>query len=138
MKKSVFCAVLISGCLLMGCNESSSVPQEMQYIKTSVFYDTVMDMYNNPDNYLGGKYHMVGELTSVTDDSGATYYSVCGNSPTDRDERIGIELKYDDFSNVSVGDTITVEGTLDTEKAEVEGEEHELLILRVTLLEKRA
>lgn len=139
MKKNFFAVFFVCTFLLTACDEgsSNSVPQEMQYIKTSMFYDTVTDMYNNPDHYLGGNYHFVGELYSMTNDAGDTYYSIYGTDPSDRDCGIGIELKWDDFSGIAVGDSITVEGTLDTETETVDDVERTFLILRPTLVEKR-
>ena len=137
---AVLCVSLLGGCKggeSSGGTSKASVPTEMQYIKTREFYDVVTDMYNNPDNYLGGSYHLVGKLYSVTGDDGTVYYSVTGSSLSDRDESIGIELHGCDCSNLTVGDTITVEGTLATEKGEIDGEQREFLILNVSKLEKR-
>lgn len=138
MKKLYFAVFLLSGCFLTSCGkkEESSAEKEMQYIKTSQFYETVTDMYNNPDKYLDGTYHFVGELYSMTDDNGNTYYSVYGTNPSDKDCGIGIEMRWDDFSGLEAGDEITVEGTLSTEKENVDGLERTFLILTPTLLEK--
>ncbi len=140
MRKSVLTALLLCAGCLTACNSQSSAPEstEMQYIKTSVFYDTVMDMYQNPDNYLGKQYHMVGTLYEIEDDeTGEVFRSIYGTSPTDRGEGIGIELRWDNFEGIAADDKITVEGTLDSEKGTHDGEEREFLILRVSMLEKR-
>ena len=123
--------------LLTSCGEQSSISQKMQYIKTSVMYDTLYDMYQNPDNYLGGQYHMVGTLYPSTDDDGNTFYSVY-TSDSDGDHGIGLELDWSDYSGLQDHDRITVEGTLDRQKGTYNGEEVEYLILRVSMLEKRA
>lgn len=130
--------LLLAAAVLTACGENStaSISEEMHYIKTSVLYDTITDMYQNPDSYLGGNYHMVGALYPSADDDGNTFYSVYA-SDSDGDHGIGIELDWNDFSGLSDYDTITVEGKLEKEKGIHEGEEIEFLILRVTSLEKR-
>ncbi|GEM_PF-2233499 len=137
MKRLKIAAVCAASLLLTACADESSVPQEMQYIKTSVTYTTLCDMYNNPDNYLGGIYHIVGTLYPSTDDDGNKFYSVYASVPGDADEGIGLELDWDDFSGIGDYDTITVEGTLDSEKGTVNGAAVEYLILRCTMVEKR-
>ena len=131
-------AALSAAMLLTGCGDASSnaVPQEMQYIKTSVTYDTIYDMYENPDNYLGGTYHIVGTLYPSTDDDGEIFYSVYA-ADSHGDEGIGLELDWNDFSGIADYDTITVEGTLDKEKGTADGVSVEYLILRCTMVEKR-
>ncbi|MCQ2434062.1 MAG: hypothetical protein MJ062_02350 [Oscillospiraceae bacterium] len=135
MKAKAWISLLLCGCMLTACGRKE---QEMQYVKTSVFYATVMDMYNYPKDYLGGQYHFVGELYESTDDeSGEVFYSVYGKNPTDSDEGIGIQLVDCSFDGLQNGDEITVEGTLDSEKDTVGGEEKEFLVLRVSMIEKR-
>ena len=126
------CALL----LLTACGDSSSLSEEMHYIKTSVMYDTIYDMYQNPDNYLGGNYHMVGTLYPGSEDNGETFYSVYTNEPNS-DHGLGIELDWDDYEGLQDYDRITVEGRLDRQKVLHNGEEMEVLILRVSMLEKR-
>ena len=132
----VFIAVSACALLLYGCGAQESSEQEMQYIKSSVTYDTIQDMYNNPDKYLGGKYHIVGTLYPATDDSGEKFYSVYA-ADGHGDEGIGIELDWNDYSGLEDYDKITVEGTLERESGTHEGNTVEYLILRVSLLEKR-
>lgn len=134
MKHRIIAAVL-SGLLLTACGDSSS-EAGMQYIKTSVMFDTITDMYENPDNYLGKQYHMVGTLYPGEDhDSGEHFYSIYTEGASGHG--IGIELKYDSFEGFSDYDKVTVEGTLDSEKMKHDGKEVEVLILRVSSLSKR-
>ncbi|MCR5306031.1 MAG: hypothetical protein K6E36_05990 [Oscillospiraceae bacterium] len=127
------CALL----LLTACGDpSSSISEQMQYIKTSVMYDTIYDMYQNPDSYLGGIYHMVGTLYPGTEGD-EKFYSVYAEDPQSG-HGIGIELDWDNYDGISDYDRITVEGKLDKQKSIHEGEETEILILRVSMLEKRA
>ena len=136
--------LLLAALLLTACGDSSeiSVPQEMQYIKTSVLYDTITDMYQNPDRYVGGIYHMVGTLYPSVDDSGETFYSVYAPD-ADGDHGIGLELDWPDFSGFTDFETVTVEGRLEVAEAQqtVSGADHpekvQYLILRTTRLEKR-
>lgn len=130
MKKQL-CAACLAAMLLTACGDSSA---EMQYIKSSVTYDTINDMYHNPDKYLGGKYHIVGTLYPSKDEDGKTFYSVYASSGS---EGIGLELDWDNFDGIADYDKITVEGTLDKAKGEHDGESIEYLILRCTLVEKR-
>ena len=122
--------------LLAGCGSQAESSAEMQYIKTSVLYDTLNDMYYHPDNYLGKQFHIVGQLTTSTDDDGNTLYSVYAQD-SDGDEGIGLELDWDDFSGLNIYDTVTVEGTLDKQTGTYDGQQVEYLILRVSSLEKR-
>ena len=133
MKKEL--TVCAAALLLTACGDTSSAPQEMQYIKTSVTYNTIYDMYINSESYLGGLYHIVGTLYPSTDEDGETFYSVYAKSPDG--EGIGLELDWNDFSGIDDYDTITVEGTLDLEKGTHDGAEIEYLILRCTMVEKR-
>ena len=136
MKKQI---ILISAAalLLTACGDKSSITQEMQYIKTSVMYDTICAMYDEPDSYLGGNYHMVGTLYPSTDDDGETFYSIYAPD-ANNDHGIGIELDWSDYSGLKDYDRVTVEGKLDKQKGQHDGQEIEYLILRVTKLEKRA
>ena len=132
MKKRI--AFLAAALLLTACGESS---QEMQYIKTSVTYDTLYDMYQDPDKYLGGLYHIVGKLYPSTDDDGNTFYSVYAED-SHGDEGIGLELDWESFDGIADYDLITVEGKLEKEKGTKNGSKIEYLILRCTSVEKRA
>lgn len=125
-----------TGILLASCGGEAS-SDEMQYIKTSVTYDTLCDMYASPDSYLGKQFHMVGTLYPSTDDDGETFYSVYA-SDGDGGHGIGLELDWDDYSGIADFDTVTVEGRLEKENGTNEGEKVEYLILRVSMLEKRA
>ena len=123
--------------LLCACGDKNGASQqEMQYIKTSVLYDTLTDMYNNPDAYLGKTYHIVGTLYSSTDDDGKPIYSVYAKQPGS-DHGVGLELDWSDFSGVQVDDKITVEGKLEQESGTYQGNQVDYLVLRVTSLEKR-
>lgn len=125
------CALL----LLTACGGNSSISEEMQYIKTSVLYSTIYDMYQNPDKYLGGCYHMVGMLYPGNED-GEAFYSIYATEPQ-TDHGLGIELDWDNYDGLKDYDKITVEGKLDKEKVMHDGSETEILILRVSKLEKR-
>lgn len=124
-------SVLLCAALLGGCGEENG----MQYIKTSVMYETFYDMYSYPEEYLGKQYHMVGELYVHDDtDDGAPIYSVyCEQDGAG----LGIELDWDNFDGLTAGDTITVEGKLEQESGTHHGQTVEYLVLRVTMLEKR-
>lgn len=121
--------------LLTACGEQSSVSTELQYIKTSVLYQTMVDMYNDPDAYVGGNYHMVGILYPSKDDDDETFYSIYAKN--NDGAGIGIELDWEDYSGLSDFDTVTVEGRLEVDKGVHDGTEVEYLVLRVTMLEKR-
>ena len=121
--------------LLTACGNSSSVSDEMHYIKTSVMYDTIYDMYQNPVDYLGRNYHMVGTLYPGTEGD-ETFYSVYATDPQSG-HGIGIELDWDNYEGLEDYDKITVEGKIDKQNSIHEGEEVEILILRVSMLEKR-
>lgn len=133
-RKTLSCLCTLT--LLTACGDSSSVSDQMQYIKTSVMYDTIYDMYQEPEKYLGGNYHMVGTLYPGTDDDGETFYSIYATDP-DSGHGIGIEMEWDSYEGLSDYDRITVEGRLDKQKSIHDGNEIEILILRVTMLEKR-
>ncbi|MBR6762027.1 MAG: hypothetical protein IKM30_08365 [Oscillospiraceae bacterium] len=126
--------LLCAGMLLGSCGKQNH-SEEMIYVKSSMFYTTVTEMYNDPASYLGKQYHLVGELyVSEDSDTGETIYSVAGTSGSDA---IGLELSYDSFEGFSEGDRITVEGKLEQISVMHHGEEIEILILQVSLLEKR-
>lgn len=129
-KQFVFAAAAL---MLTGCGSTENT--DMQYIKTSVMYDTLYDMYQNPDQYMGKKFHMSGELYPSKDDDGETFYSIYTENSSGAG--LGLELDWSDYSGLNDRDMITVEGTLDKEEYEHEGEKQEYLILRVTSLEKR-
>ena len=141
MKKRILAAAL-SGMLLCACgakNESSANNEssgEMQYIKTSVLYDTLVDMYDYPDQYLGKKYHIVGLFYPSTGDDGNTIYSVYAKQPNS-DHGIGLELEWSDFSGLKEYDKITVEGVLEQRTGSNGGMHIEYLVLNVSSLEKR-
>jgi uncharacterized membrane protein YcgQ (UPF0703/DUF1980 family) len=107
----------------------------MQYIKTSVLYDTLINMYSAPDNYLGKQFHMVGQLYPSTHDD-ESFYSIYAK-PTDGGEGIGLELEWPDFSGLQDYDTITVEGTLEQRTGTENGTQYGYLVLKVSSLEKR-
>lgn len=135
MKKLVLLtAAWMSVFMLTGCNDTPA-DDEMIYVKTSTMYDTLYNMYSYPEEYLGGMYHMVGELYAYEDDdSGAVIYSVyCEENGTG----LGLELDWDSFDGIAVGDMITVEGKLEQDTGIHNGETVEFLVLRVTMLEKR-
>ncbi|MBR4200383.1 MAG: hypothetical protein IKQ91_03780 [Oscillospiraceae bacterium] len=135
MKKNTVLISAAAAVLLTACGTGSS-EAEMQYIKTSVLYDTLSDMYQNPDAYLGKQFHIVGTLYPSTDHDGETFYSVYAEE-TRGGHGIGLELDWNDFSGFTDYETVTVEGTLDKEKGNHDGEEIQYLILRVSKLEKR-
>lgn len=126
----------ISAVLLTACGAKDSAPAEMQYIKTSVTYETISDMYANPDAYLGKPYHIVGTLYPSQDDDGETFYSVYAEASSGG-HGIGLELDWEKGDGFEDYDTVTVEGILETETAVHDGSEIEYLILRVSMLEKR-
>lgn len=136
MKKGLLpiAAALLCIVPLGGCKEDA-VSDEMVYIKTSVMYDTLYDMYSNPDDYLGRRYHMVGELYAYEDEeNGETIYSVyCEQEGAG----LGLELDWDNDAGIAVGDIITVEGRLEQDSGIHNGETVEFLVLRVEMLEKR-
>lgn len=134
MKKIVLTAAA-AALLLSACGEKAESSQEMQYIKTSVLYDTLMDMYSDPESYLGQQFHMVGELYPTTDGD-EKFYSIYGR-PTSNGEGIGLELEWSDFDGLADYDKIAVEGTLEERKDQHEGQERKYLVLKVSSLEKR-
>ena len=133
-KKTVF-TLAVSAMLLTACGSKNST-DDMQYIKTSVLYDTISDMYDNPDQYLGKKFHMVGTLYPSTEDDGTKFYSIYAEE-SPNSHGIGLELDWSDYSGLEDYDTVTVEGKLDKDKGMHDGEEVEYLVLRVSMLEKR-
>lgn len=135
MKQKILAAALC-GMLLCACGEKEESSSEMQYIKTAVLYDTLTDMYENPDAYLNKTYHMVGTLYPSKDDDGNVLYSIYATQPGS-DHGIGLELDWPDFSGFSDYDKITVEGKLDQDHGQYQGKKIDYLVLRVSLLEKR-
>ena len=129
MKAGLFLAAAL---LLTGCGNNDD---EIHYVKTSVLYDTLIDMYSNTDDYLGKNYHMVGTLYPTTDDD-ETFYSIYADG-TNGQEGIGLELDWDDFSGFKDFDTIMVEGKIDRATATHDGKEITYLVLRVSKIEKR-
>ncbi len=133
-------SIIAAALLLTACgseNSSSSSEESIQYVKTSVMYDMISDMYQNPDSYIGKTYHFVGTLYPGTDDeTGEKFYSVSATEPGG-DCEIGIELDWNDYSGLEDYDLITVEGKLERTKMQHDGGEIEVLILRVSSLEKR-
>lgn len=136
MNKQTIIAAALSCLLLNGCGaKESSAENEMQYIKTSVLYDTIMDMYSNPDNYLGRQFHMVGQLYPSTHGD-EQFYSIYAK-PTSGGDGIGLELEWSDFSGLEDFDTITVEGTLEQRTGSDNGSHYGYMVLKVSSLEKR-
>ena len=129
----ILAAMLLCGC--GGQTESAVDADEMHYIKSVSLYDTITDMYNNTDAYIGKQYHMVGTLYPSTDENG-TFYSVYAPD-SDGDDGIGIELDWNDYSGLNDYDTITVEGRLEIETGTFDGATVQYLILRVSSIEKR-
>lgn len=107
---AVISALLLTGCGNPGCSESEP---EMIYIKSVSLYDTITDMYADPDAYLGKQYHMTGTLYPSTEDNGSKFYSVYAKS-SDGSQGIGLELDRDDYSGFADNDKVTVEGTLES------------------------
>lgn len=131
--------VLAAAALLTGCgsDDSASLDKEkMEYIKTSVAYETICAMYNNPKDYLGKYYHIVGELYPSYDDNGEKFYSVYVELSSGGDG-IGIELEWDDFGDMQDYDKITVEGRLDTASGVHNGASVTYLVLHCSMVEKR-
>lgn len=131
----IFCGImLLSGCGNPGSGNSSE--PEMIYVKSVSLYDTITDIYADPDAYLGKKYHMVGTLYPATDDNGSTFYSIYAKSP-DGGQGIGLELDWDDFSGFADNDKVTAEGTLEKQMRTQHGVRGDYIVLKVSLLEKR-
>lgn len=140
MKLKTPALALILGSMLMlnGCGNpgSSESEPEIIYIKSVSLYDTITDIYANPDAYLGKKYHMVGTLYPSTNDNGSKFYSVYAKS-SDGSQGIGLELDWDDYSGLADNDKITVEGTLEKQMRSLHGVRGDYIVLKVSLLEKR-
>lgn len=135
--KQIIIAAAAAGLLLTACGDASS-DDTIHYIKTSVTYDTITDMYADPDSYLGKIYHISGKFYPGTDhDSGEKFYSVYAEGSDGHG--IGIELDGKDvsFDGLEDFDTVTVEGRLEKQKMQHEGEEIEVLILRLTDIKKK-
>lgn len=132
-------ALTVCGMLLLsGCGNpgSSDSEPEMIYIKSVSLYDTITDMYTDPDAYLGKQYHMVGTLYPSTEDNGSKFYSVYAKS-SDGSQGIGLELDWDDYSGFADNDKVTVEGTLEKQMRSLHGVRGDYIVLKVSLLEKR-
>ena len=141
MKKTAgaFAVLLSAGLLFAGCAEKSSTEsaeKKIHYIKTSVMYDTLLDIYQNKDDYLGETLHMVGTLYPSKDDNDEIFYSIYAE-PQSGGDGIGLELDWSDFSEFEDYDKIMVEGTLDQTTVQDQGRHREILILRVSTIEKR-
>ena len=136
MKHRIYPAAALAALLLTACGGESSAAA-MQYIKSVETYDTLSDMYQNPDSYLGKQYHIVGTLYPSTDANGGKFYSVYAED-SHGDDGIGLELDWSDFSGFADYDRITVEGTLEKTTGNVNGVHAEYLILRCSMVEKRA
>lgn len=132
-------ALTICGMLLLsGCGNpgSSDSEPEMIYIKSVSLYDTITDMYADPDAYLGKQYHMVGTLYPSTDDSGRKFYLIYAKS-SGTGQGIGLELDWDDYSGFADNEKVTVEGTLEKQMRSLHGVRGDYIVLKVSLLEKR-
>ena len=126
-------AVLLNGC---GSKQESSEP-EMVYVKSVLLYDTITDIYANPDQYLGKSYHMVGTLYPSEEDNGDKFYSIYAK-PQTGGEGTGIELDWNDYSGFSDYDKVAVEGTLEKQTRSHHGVRNEYIVLKVSLLEKHS
>ena len=132
-------ALTICGMLLLsGCGNpgSSDSEPEMIYVKSISLYDTITDIYADPDAYLGKQYHMTGTLYPSTEDNGSKFYSVYAKS-SDGSQGIGLELDWDDYSGFADNDKVTVEGTLEKQMRSLHGVRGDYIVLKVSLLEKR-
>lgn len=130
--------LLLCGALLLcGCTEpeQNSEP-DLIYVKSVSLYDTIVEIYGDPEAYLGKTYHMVGTLYPSQDDEGETFYSIYAE-PQGGGDGIGIELDWNDYSGFLDYDKVTVEGTLEEQKRVHHGEENDFLVMKVSLLEKR-
>ncbi len=132
-------ALTICGMLLLnGCGApvSSDSEPEMIYVKSVSLYDTITDIYADPDAYLGKQYHMVGTLYPSTDDNGSKFYSIYARSSA-TGQGIGLELDRDDYSGFADNEKVTVEGTLEKQMRSQHGVRGDYIVLKVSLLEKR-
>lgn len=140
MKLNKHAATLILGSIMLlnGCGDpgSSESEPEMIYVKSVSLYDTITDIYANPDAYLGKQYHMTGTLYPSAEDNGSTFYSVYAKS-SDGGQGIGLELDWADYSGFADNDKVTVEGTLEKQMRSLHGVRGDYIVLKVCLLEKR-
>ena len=129
--------ILSAVLLLCGCTDgNSSSEDEMIYIKSVSLYDTIVDIYGDPDSYLGKTYHMVGTLYPSEDDNGETFYSIYAE-PQGGGDGTGIELDWNDYDGFADFDKVTVEGTLEKQMRVHHGAQNDYIVLKVSLLEKR-
>ena len=128
-----FAAVL----LLCGCTdpEQNSEP-DLIYVKSVSLYDTIVEIYGDPEAYLGKTYHMVGTLYPSEDDNGETFYSIYAE-PQGGGDGTGIELDWNDYDGFADFDKVTVEGTLEKQMRVHHGAQNDYIVLKVSLLEKR-
>ena len=69
--------LLLCGVLLCGCTEpNKNAGSEMIYVKSVSLYDTIVEIYGDPEAHVGETYHMVGTLYPSQDDDGETFYSI--------------------------------------------------------------
>ena len=138
-QKSIFLPLMLgSAILLTGCGEpeNSDSGAEMTYVKSVSLYDTIVDIYANPDAYLGKSYHMVGTLYPSEEDNGDKFYSIYAK-PQSGGEGTGIELDWNDYNGFSDYDKVAVEGKLEKQKRVHHGVRNDYIVLKVSMLQKR-
>ena len=126
-------AMLLNGC---GNPENSNSESEMIYVKSVSLYDTIVDIYADPDAYIGKSYHMVGTLYPSEEDNGDKFYSIYAK-PQSGGEGTGLELDWNDYNGFSDYDKVAVEGTVEKQKRVHHGVRNDYLVLKVSMLEKR-
>ena len=127
-------ALLLNGC---GAPKNDSSETDMIFVKSVSLYDTIVDIYANPDQYLGKSYHMVGTLYPSEEDNGDKFYSIYAK-PQGGGDGTGLELDWSDYSGFSDYDKVAVEGTLEKQERVHHGETAEFIVMKVTMLEKRS